>query len=162
MTVHLRAEQHGDEKQIYALTTAAFLPMSYSSGTEAPIVDDLRKDEDLALSLVAIEDHVLVGHIAFSPVTTSAQNLNWYGLGPVSVHPEHQRRGIGAKLINEGLSIIKRRGAAGCALIGDPAYYSRFGFKSDPQLRYKNLDTKLVQYLAFGDEAPEGGLSFAR
>ena len=158
----IRAEQAGDISPIHRLTAEAFAPMSFSDGTEPDVIDSLRAAGDLTLSLVAIKDQVLVGHVAFSPVNISGVNKAWYGLGPVSVTPELQRCGIGTALINEGLTLLRDMGSDGCALIGDPAYYSRFGFTSNGKLAYHDVPSANVQYLAWKCEAPEGQLAFCR
>ena len=72
------------------------------------------------MSLVAEVDGRVVGHIAFSPVAMSDGTNHWYGLGPVSVLPQCQRRGIGKALIQEGLARLKELGAKGCCLVGHP------------------------------------------
>lgn len=167
MAITIRAEQSGDEHVIHDLTVAAFATMPYSDGSEAPIIAGLRQDGDLTISLVAvegpdIEGPDIVGHIAFSPVRIGAgASGGWYGLGPVSVRPDRQRRGIGRLLIDEGLARLRARGAKGCVLVGDPAYYSRFGFRSDGRLGYADLPSRYVQWLSFGDEPEAGGLTFS-
>lgn len=157
----IRFEKDGDEQAIHRLTVRAFEPMSFSDGTEAAIIDQLRKDGDLTVSLVAVERNQIVGHIAFSPVTIGGRHGGWYGLGPVSVRPDLQKKGIGSKLIREGLAQLKDRGAAGCALIGSPEYYSRFGFKSDGSLTYQDVSSRYVQWLSFGSSSASGLLNFA-
>ena len=161
MAIIIRPEQPGDEQFIHDLTVAAFKSKSYSDGSEAPIITSLRKDGDLTLSLVAVEGSAIVGHIAFSPVMIGTDEEGWYGLGPVSVWPHHQRRGIGSALIDDGLKILKARGAKGCALVGDPGYYRRFGFQSDGCLSYQGLPAEHVQSLSFGEEAASGPLRFS-
>lgn len=135
--------------------------MPFSQGDEADCIDKLRSDGDLTLSLVAMVDGELVGHIAFSPVFLNDEFARWYGLGPVSVAPARQRHGIGTALVNEGLSKLKGRNALGCVLIGDPNYYSRFGFVGDGQLTYRDLAPQLIQWLAFHDQKPAGTLRFS-
>ena len=160
MDVIIRPEQPADEQMIHDLTVAAFEPVSYSDGSEASIIAGLREDGDLAVSLVAVEGSNIVGHVAFSPVTVGASSDGWYGLAPVSVCPDRQRKGIGSTLINEGLAILRTRGAKGCALVGDPDYYGRFGFQSDGRVSYKELPARYLQWFPFGDEAPSGRLRF--
>lgn len=161
MAVTIRPEKPGDEQAIHDLTVAAFETMPYSNGSEAPIVAGLREDGDLAVSLVAVDGAGIVGHIAFSPVEIGAASEGWYGLGPVSVRPDRQREGIGSALINEGLSILRARGAKGCALVGDPGYYRRFGFRSDGRLSYGELPSHYVQWLPFADEVAAGSVRFS-
>lgn len=157
----IRPEQRGDERAIHDLTQAAFAPMPFSDGTEGPIIDALRADGDLTLSLVAVEGDRIVGHIAFSPVTIDGRHDGWFGLGPISVLPEMQRRGIGKALIAAGLDKLRQRNAAGCALIGDNAYYSQVGFVSNGALQYGDLERKYVQFLVFQGPEPHGALKFA-
>lgn len=157
----IRPEQIGDEAAIRALTERAFEPMPFSSGTEASIVDQLRNDGDLALSLVWVEGDEIVGHIAFSPVSIDQEHTGWYGLGPVSVRPDLQRKNIGSGLIIEGLAQMKDMGAAGCVLVGDPGYYCRFDFQSDGNLVYGEVDPQYVQWLSFCAEAARGVLRYS-
>ncbi|TPI49981.1 N-acetyltransferase [Mesorhizobium sp. B2-9-1] len=161
MAVIIRPEQLGDVRVIHDLTIAAFEPMSFSDGSEAPIITALRNDGDLTVSLVAVSGGDIVGHVAFSPVTIGAESHGWYGLGPVSVWPDKQRQGIGSALIYEGLAILRANGAKGCVLIGDPAYYGRFGFRSDGNLSYQDLPAQYVQSLPFQSEPANGQLKFS-
>lgn len=103
---------------------------------EADLVDALRRSSTLVLSLVAILDGEVVGHIAFSPVTIeqSPAGFRTVGLAPVAVLPEHQRRGIGAALIRRGLAECESLGYGGVVVLGGPGYYSRLGFI--PAARY--------------------------
>ena len=159
--MNIRNERLGDIDEIHALTAAAFAPMPFSSQTEARIVDALRCDGDLTLSLVAEEEGEIVGHVAFSPVTIGGGGGGWFGLGPISVRPERQRQGIGKALIAKGLGLLAAQGAHGCCLIGDPDYYSQVGFKSDGRLSYGELDRRYVQRLIFIGPSPAGELKFA-
>ena len=159
--MEIRSEQPEDRNEIHKLTTDAFAPMSYSDCTESTIIDNLRAAGDLTISLVAIKSDVLVGHVACSPVSIGEFTQTWYGLGPVSVRPDLQRTGIGSALIIEGLRNLEGRGADGCALIGDPNYYRRFGFVSDGSIQYQNLPDEHVQWKSFGERRPEGLLVFS-
>jgi len=103
--------------------------MPFSDDTEARVIDALRVAGALARSLVATQGGEVVGHVAFSPVTINGEAGDWYGLGPVSVWPDRQRRGIGQALIREGRRRLQGMGAGGCVLLGDPAYHARFGFE---------------------------------
>lgn len=158
--MEIRPEHPGDVNAIRSVTTKAFRNMAHSSGTEAAIIDALRAADALTISLVAIDGGRIVGHVAFSAVTIDGEDIGWYGLGPVSVSPDRQRQGIGQALIREGLAELRRRGAAGCVLLGDPAYYGRFGFESDPELRYGDVPPEYFQRLAFTDSVPKGEVAF--
>lgn len=159
--MRIRTEQPADDAAIHELTFAAFEPMPFSSGTEAPIIRALRRSGDLTLSLVADEDGEIVGHVAFSPVTIDGVHTGWFGLGPISVRADRQRQGIGRALIARGLELLRERDAAGVALIGNPDIYGRVGFESDGLLAYGNLDRRLVQRLVLSGPPPRGELKFA-
>ena len=101
-----------------------------------------------------------MGHIAFSPITISDGSQGWYGLGPISVLPEYQKRGIGKALMHEGLSRLKAKGAKGCVLVGDPNYYERFGFRSLPELTHEGVPQKNVLTLQLGGSKAQGAVVF--
>ena len=94
----IRNETDADVSTITEVTVAAFRTLETSNHTEQFIIEALRAAKALTLSLVAEVDGRMVGHIAFSPVTISDSTMHWYGLGPVSVLPEYQRKGIGKAL----------------------------------------------------------------
>ena len=157
-----RDEGIGDAAAIAALTDAAFRDAPHRSGTEAAIVAALREDGVLALSLVAEDDDgMLAGHVAFSPVRLSGGEPGWFGLGPVSVVPDRQGRGIGAALVRAGLARLRAEGADGCVVLGDPAYYARFGFVADARLQLPGVPPAYFQVLAFGGEVPAGTVAYA-
>lgn len=137
--MRISAETPADIDAIFALTQEAFRDHPHSQQTEGYIINALRAAGALTLSLVAHEDGRALGHIAFSPVAISDGSSDWYGLGPVAVLPAMQGRGIGAALIQAGLDQLKARGAAGCVVMGDPAYYQRFGFEATPALTYPGV-----------------------
>ncbi len=159
--VSLRPEEPRDQTAIHALTYAAFREMPYSDGDEADLVDTLRANGDLTLSLVAEDGEQIVGHIAFSPVIISDGTRDWYGLGPVSVTPALQKQRIGSRLIKRGLADIRQLGGRGVILLGDPNYYSRFGFAHDPRLRYPGPPAQYFQYLLLDGDMPEGEVRYA-
>lgn len=157
----IRYERPEDEDAIHVLTDTAFEPMPFSSGTEAAIIRALRKSGDLSLSLVAEENGKIIGHVAFSRIAINGVHGNWYGLGPIAVDPAFQRKGIGKALVSAGLAILERRGARGCALIGDPKVYGPMGFESDGLLTYENLDRRFVQRKVITGKPPQGELKFS-
>lgn len=156
----IRLENEGDADAIHALTAAAFLGKPFSDGTEAQVVDALRAAGALTLSLVVEDYDEIVGHVAFSPVTINGQPGRWYGMGPISVVPARQRQRIGTALIESGLSQLRGLGADGCVLLGDPVYYSRFGFVSDSALSHRDVDAKYIQWVSFLGDAPAGEVAF--
>lgn len=123
-------------------------------------MEALREAGALTVSLVAVEEGGIVGHAAFSPVTVGGAPGKWFGLGPVSVRPDRQRRGIGGALIRARLERLRDVGAEGCVVLGDPAYYGRFGFRSDPGLRYRDIPGELFQKLAFVDAEAQGAVEY--
>lgn len=131
--VAIRRERSGDVDAIGELIRSAFLGKPYAEGDEAELVEALRAQDALSVSLVAERDGTIVGQVAFSPARASDGTPGWYALGPLAVLPAHQRAGIGSTLVHEGLEAISELGARGCILTGDPSYYSRFGFKVSPE-----------------------------
>jgi predicted N-acetyltransferase YhbS len=81
----IRDEIRADIETIRAVVTEAFKDAAHAGGTEAGIVDRLRTDDALTLSLVAGDFREVVGHVAFSPVSIDGRRLGWFGLGPVAV-----------------------------------------------------------------------------
>jgi len=156
----IRNEAHSDIAAINEVTIAAFRNHPISGQTEQYIVGALRKADALTLSLVAEVNGKVAGHIAFSPVTISDGIPDWHGIGPVSVLPELQRQGIGKALMREGLSLLKARGSRGCALVGDPDYYKRFGFRNIPDLIYEGIPQEFFLVLPFGETVPRGTVVF--
>jgi len=156
----IRKEISSDIEVITQVTIAAFKTLLISKHTEQFIIKALRAAGALTLSLVAEINGQVVGHIAFSPVTISDGTKDWYGLGPVSVLPEHQQQGIGKSLINEGLSLLKQLGGQGCALVGDPNYYKKFGFKNFPELIHEGIPQEVFLVLPFTEEKPKGIVVF--
>ena len=158
--VIIRNERDADIEVITEVTIAAFKNHPLSNHTEQFIIHALRAAGVLSVSLVAEIDRQVVGHIAFSPVTISDNTTGWYGLGPVSVLPNYQKQGIGKALINEGLSLLKDMGAQGCALVGYPNYYKRFGFKNYPELIYEGIPQEFFLILPFTQQIPQGVVVF--
>jgi putative acetyltransferase len=104
---------------------------AFDSSQEAALVDALRDAAHPFLSLVAVEDNQVVGHISFSPVTIEGGSpaRPAMGLAPMSVLPEHQRRGIGSQLVHTGLEECRQLGCEIVVVLGHPEYYPRFGFR---------------------------------
>lgn len=156
----IRNESSEDFSAISEVTVAAFKTLEVSNHTEHFIVEALRAAGALRVSLVAEMDGRVIGHIAFSPVTISDGTRGWYGLGPVSVFPEHQRNGVGKALIKEGLSRLQDVNARGCCLVGHPSYYRKFGFKNAPELRYEGVPPEFFFALPFDTHTPRGDVVF--
>jgi putative acetyltransferase len=159
-TVHIRTEQPGDAEAIHTLTVAAFQTVPYGDGSEGRIIDSLRASGALALSLVAKEAGVILGQVTFSPVTIDGREGPWLGLGPIAVAPARKHQGIGSALIREGLARIAAEGAELCVLLGNPAYYGRFGFEHDPALSCDDGPAEAFQRIVLKGEAPRGKVTF--
>jgi len=156
----IRNETVTDIEAIAEVTIAAFRTLPISNHTEQFIINALRAADALTISLVADIDGRVIGHIAFSPVTISDGAIGWYGLGPVSVLPEYQKQGIGRSLINKGLSLLKELGGQGCALVGDPNFYKRFGFRNYPELVHEGIPQEVFLARPFTEKFPQGIILF--
>lgn len=156
----IRTEKEEDKHSIHKLISSAFKNHPHSSQKEHLLVSGLRDDGALAVSLLAETDGKIVGHIAFSEVMVNNERMFWYGLAPVSVIPQYQNQGIGSKLIIEGLETVRKLGAKGCVLLGEPGYYERFGFRRYKKLILKNVPPEYFLVLAFQSEIPEGIVSY--
>lgn len=156
----IRKETPADVDAITRVTIAAFSDHPISQQTEQFIVLALRAANALTISLVAEIAANVVGHVAFSPVTCSDGSEGWYGLGPISVLPEYQRQGIGKALINEGLSLLKELGAQGCALVGNPNYYKKYGFRNSSSLVHEGVPSEVFLIHPFTEKIPQGYLLF--
>lgn len=96
---------------------------------ESKLVDLLRERELSSVSLVAVEQGQIVGHVQFSPVTIEPpQSIRALGMGPVGIKPEFQGQHIGSQLIHAGLNACRQEGWEFVVVLGDPGYYTRFGF----------------------------------
>ncbi len=156
----IRPESPTDVDAITAVTLAAFATLEISQHTEQFIVRALRAAGALTVSLVAELDGQVVGHVAFSPVTLSDGTPDWYGLGPVSVLPVHQRQGIGKALIRVGLARLQAMGARGCCLVGHPDYYRKFGFRNPDQLSHPGVPPEYFLALSIDGHWPQGTVEF--
>jgi putative acetyltransferase len=123
--VHVQSESSRDRDAIRAVTEAAF-----GRPAEADLIDGLRMERAVLLSLVALVDQQLIGHVLFSRmlIETERGSVAAVALAPVSVLPDLQRQGVGGALIRHGLQRLRGRGERIVIVVGHPAYYSRFGF----------------------------------
>lgn len=156
----IRKESPSDAGAIEVVTVAAFQSVAHSSHTEQLIVRALRDSGQLAVSLVADEDGTVIGHVAVSPVAISGGAEGWYGLGPISVAPKRQGHSVGSQLMGQALTELRRMGAAGCVVLGDPNYYSRFGFKAEQTLVLPDVPAEYFQAVTFNGSVPSGIVSY--
>ena len=119
----IREEQDRDHIAVRAVVEAAF-----GQPSEAVLVDALRREGAAEISLVACHGVDVVGHIMLSKMAAPPRAL---GLGPLSVLPGHQGMAVGSSLVRDSLSRAKSRGWEAVFVLGDPAYYGRFGFRAD-------------------------------
>jgi len=162
IAITIRPETAGDAPKIHRVVQAAFRDVPESDGSEPELVDRLRRDGDLALSLVAEDGERIVGHIAFSPVTIDGEASGWFGLAPVSVLPEVQRMGIGSALIRRGIADLRERAVSGLVVLGSPDYYAHFGFVPNDALRYPGAPAEYFQAKALEGRVPPGEVKYAR
>ncbi len=156
----VRNEKPSDIDAITQVIKTAFQSHSFNHQTEHYIIRDLRAANALTLSLVTEIDGRIVGHIAFSPVTISDGTPNWFGLGPVSVLPDYQGCRIGMALVNRGLALMEDMGCKGCALVGLPTYYRRFGFRNHPELIHRGVPQEVFVAKPLAGQVPGGILEF--
>lgn len=131
----IRLEQSSDINDIHDVNEKAF-----GQSKEANIIDNIRKNCDDVLSLVAIEKDKIVGHILFSPVTIEGEHgvVKGMGLAPMAVLPEFQRQGIGSQLVNMGIEQLRKRKCPFIIVLGHPEYYPSFGFVSAARFGIKS------------------------
>jgi len=121
----IRSETPEDGADIHFVYGKAF-----GQESETELVEKLRNRGMLIVSLVALSDVQVVGHIAFSPVTVKSEDSSFQAiaLGPMAVLPEYQRKGIGSQLVRTGLEECRHLGHEIVVLVGHADYYPRFGF----------------------------------
>ena len=133
--MQIREEQPADIESIFKVHESAF-----ETPAEAKLVDLLRSRGKATISLVAEDENEIIGHILFSPVLIDPPAPDWraLGLAPIGVIPERQRQGIGKVLINSGLERCETLGYQLVVVLGDPTYYSKFGFKRASDYGFRN------------------------
>ena len=122
-----RAEKREDVPGICLIHEKAF-----RATQEADVINKLRSNCHELLSLVALHEDKLVGHILFSPATIEGDHgvLEGMGLAPMAVLPDYQRKGIGSKLVRSGMDILEKNFCPFIIVLGHPHYYPRFGFET--------------------------------
>jgi putative acetyltransferase len=123
MPIEIREERPEDREAVRNVNAMAF-----GQELEGRIVDALRSNDAVLLSLVATIDGQVVGHILYSPITVG-ETFQGAALGPMSVLPGNQRQGIGSMLVEAGSRLLKDAGYPFIIVLGHPEFYPRFGFK---------------------------------
>lgn len=161
MNLAIRPESIDDHVAIHELTEMAFRDAVHSSHTEHHIVGALRERGELSISLVAEDAGQLVGHVAISPVRVQDGSQGWFGLGPISVLPEQQGRGVGTALMQAAIEALRAQGARGCVLLGEPGYYGRFGFRAVPDLVLPGVPAEYFQTLCLQPPMAQGEVRYS-
>ena len=160
MSVLVTDERPRDAASVRALVTRAFAAHDDSDGIEPSLIDALREAGALTFSLVAVQDGEVVGHLAASPATIGGRS-GWTGIGPVAVDPGHQRQGIGSALVRAAIERLRRSGARGAVLIGDPAFYGPLGFAPATDCHWRDIGPPVLQVARLDGSAPSGETLYA-
>lgn len=160
MNCLIRPERADDYAAIYNVTKRAFAPMPFSDGDEQELIGRFRDAGVLALSLVAEMDDSIIGQITLTPAFAADGSPGWFALGPIAVAPENKSMKIGSKLMEAGIAWLREQEAAGCVLVGNPAYYSRFGFELYPALAPNGEPAEYYQILPLRVQQPSEIVSF--
>lgn len=123
----------------HAGTIAGLIRAAFGGKDEARLVEGLRADGAVVAELAALEDGQAVGHVLFSALRAAPATLAVAALAPVAVTPERQRVGIGGVLIRAGLELCRERRIEAVAVLGDPAYYARFGFSRETARAFSSV-----------------------
>lgn len=154
--IEIRSEKPQDESGVRRVHEAAFAP----SLLEANLVDMLRKTGKALVSLVALEDGQTVGHVLFSPVSIAIapDQFRAVGMAPVAVLPEAQNKGIGSRLVRQGLDQCREAGYDAVVVLGHTSYYPRFGFLPGSRFGLENEynANEAFMALALKDDALAG------
>ena len=148
--IHITHEKPEDFRSIYDINLKSF-----ESDAEAELVDKLRGVVDPFVSLLAKEDGIILGHILFTPVKVGDSNVRAMGLGPMAVIPHRQGQGIGSALINDGLMICRSMGVKAVFVLGEPEYYTRFGFELASNKGFYYKSEKFEPYFFVLELSPE-------
>jgi putative acetyltransferase len=142
--------------------------LAFQGDYEANVVDALRQNCPEVLSLVARKGDDVIAHIMFSPVrivTTTGQTVQGMGLGPLAVHPDEQRLGLGSALCREGMQRMKQSGYPFVIVLGHPDYYPRFGFERASRYgitsHFENVPDEAFMVAVFDGELMEGVMGTA-
>lgn len=133
MKITIRQENINDNNKVYNVVKKAFQRAIHSDRDEHNLINRLRESENYIpeLSLVALVNKEIVGHIMFTKLSiiNKEEKYESLALAPLAVTPEYQKKGVGSRLIQEGLEIAKDLGYNSVVVLGSDEYYPSFGFK---------------------------------
>lgn len=156
----IRKEQKTDLDEIYKLIKTAFETAQVSNGKEQNFAVKLRKGESYIpeLALVADDNGKLIGHIMLTKtyIKTELSNIETLLLAPISVDIEYRNQGVGSGLIKKSFEIARENGYKSVVLVGNPLYYSRFGFRSSVEFGIKNDNGIPDEYVMACEIAQDG------
>lgn len=155
----IRPAEPADRATIRHLVTAAF-----GQPAEANLVDALAEGGDTVLELVAMQEGDIVGHVLFSRlfVEDGDRHFAAAALAPLAVRPKLQDSGIGTALVEAAHSLLKDAGETLSIVLGEPAYYSRFGYAHERAAGFaSDYQCEALQALAWGDAPTSGRLVYA-
>ncbi len=156
--VQLRGEERGDQPQIRDLLEASF-----PSTGEALLVDRLRSDGDIVLSLVAEDSGVVAGYVAFSRLRVRGAGAPFpaVALAPLAIYPEYQQQGIASHLLRESHACLASLGETLSVVVGEPGYYGRFGYSNRRAAQFQcEYQSPYLMALSFGWAPTEGRLVY--
>ncbi len=150
----VRPEATGDFAAIQALHRAAF-----GGEGEASLVDELREAGSVVLSLVAEQGDDIVGHVLYSRLRIDGKEARASALAPISIAPARQKQSIGSRLIEEAHRLLAAEGEQIVLVLGDPAYYRRFGFSTTAAKSFRTpYDGDYLMALVLSEDAPRSGI----
>lgn len=161
--LQIRPETRADIEVVRDVVKQAFDGVEHSAGTEPAIVDALREAGALTVSLAAVRGGEIIGHVAASPVEISDGTPGWSGIGPVAVRPDLQGAGVGSALMEHVLETLRGTGATGVVLLGEPDFYTRFGFLPLAGLAYPGPPREYFLALPLNSgPTPQGTVTYHR
>lgn len=148
------------QKQLSHLLFEAFSGHPHSVQNEYEIVEKLRSSHSLITEITDYDGDLLTGYCAFSPLLLNGKPAKWAGAGPLAVLPGYQNKGMGTALMQEGIRKLQSLGYEGCVLVGDPVFYSRFGFMPHQDMILENIPAEYFLVLSFSGIIPKAKVAF--